>query len=178
MPAFSKPIGARSPCGGAITIDWVSPTRSPSCVGSAEGRTSSSTAKSKLIPPRSRCATLSVRFCVRPEHRPLPPRYWRWYVWKGDWSQHEKPCRLSGTRQPTAREGQVGPAGWRRGRQYQGSRVMPVKERDLSSRAGHDVGRDMRTGESLTASDGVQSLQRAHIADVHASHRCSHLFLP
>ena len=33
MPAFSKPIGGRSPCGGAVTIDWVSPTRSPSCVG-------------------------------------------------------------------------------------------------------------------------------------------------
>ena len=33
MPAFSKPADARSPCGGAATIDWVSPTRSPSCVG-------------------------------------------------------------------------------------------------------------------------------------------------
>ena len=33
MPAFSKPVDARSPCGGAATIDWVSPTRSPSCIG-------------------------------------------------------------------------------------------------------------------------------------------------
>ena len=33
MPAFSKPADARSPCGWAATIDWASPTRSPSCVG-------------------------------------------------------------------------------------------------------------------------------------------------
>ena len=33
MPAFSKPTDARSPFGGAATIDWFSPTRSPSCVG-------------------------------------------------------------------------------------------------------------------------------------------------
>ena len=38
---------------------------------------------------------------------------------------------------------------------------MPVAGRDLSSRAAHDGGRDMRTGESLTASDGVQRLQTA-----------------
>ena len=38
--------------------------------------------------------------------------------------------------------------------QYQGSRVMPVEGRDLSSRATHDGGRDMRTGESLTARGG------------------------
>ena len=38
--------------------------------------------------------------------------------------------------------------------QYQGSRVMPVQGRDLSSRATHDGGRDMRTGESLTARGG------------------------
>ena len=50
---------------------------------------------------------------------------------RGDWTQHGKPCRWRGTRQPTAREGQVGPAGWRRGPQYQGSRVMPVEGRDL-----------------------------------------------
>ena len=50
---------------------------------------------------------------------------------RGDWTQHGKPCRWSGTRQPTAREGQVGPAGWRRGPQYQESRVMPVEGRDL-----------------------------------------------
>ena len=67
MPAFLKPIDAKSPCGGAATIDWVSSTRSPSCGGSADGRTSSSTAKSRLIPPRSRCATLiwSVPFGER-----------------------------------------------------------------------------------------------------------------
>ena len=28
---------------------------------------------------------------------------------RGDWSQHGKPCRWRGTRQRTAREGQVGP---------------------------------------------------------------------
>ena len=28
---------------------------------------------------------------------------------EGDWTQHGKPCRWRGTRQPTAREGQVGP---------------------------------------------------------------------
>ena len=50
---------------------------------------------------------------------------------RGDWTQHGKPCQWSGTRQPTAREGQVGPAGWRRGPQYQESRVMPVEGRDL-----------------------------------------------
>ena len=33
MPAFSKPIDARSPCGGAATIDRISPTQAPSCVG-------------------------------------------------------------------------------------------------------------------------------------------------
>ena len=38
--------------------------------------------------------------------------------------------------------------------QYRGSRVMPVQGRDLSSRATHDGGRDMRTGESLTARGG------------------------
>ena len=38
---------------------------------------------------------------------------------------------------------------------------MPVEGRDLSSRAAHDGGRDMRTGESLTASDGVQRIQTA-----------------
>ena len=80
---------------------------------------------------------------------------------RGDWTQHGKPCRWRGTRQPTAREGQVGPTGWRRGPQYQGSRVMPVEGRDLSSRAAHDGGRDMRTGESLTASERVQRLQTA-----------------
>ena len=80
---------------------------------------------------------------------------------RGDWTQHGKPCRWRGTRQPTAREGQVGPAGWRRGPQYQGSRVMPMEGRDLSSRAAHDGGRDMRTGESLTASERVQRLQTA-----------------
>ena len=77
---------------------------------------------------------------------------------RGDWTQHGKPCRWRGTRQPTAREGQVGPTGWRRGPQYQGSRVMPVEGRDLSSRAAHDGGRDMRTGERLTASERVQRL--------------------
>ena len=50
---------------------------------------------------------------------------------RGDWTQHGKPCRWRGTRQPTAREGQVGPVGWRRGPQYQGSWVMPVEGRDL-----------------------------------------------
>ena len=59
------------------------------------------------------------------------------------------------------REGQVGPTGWRRGPQYQGSRGMPVEGRDLSSRAAHDGERDMRTGESLTASERVQRLQTA-----------------
>ena len=38
---------------------------------------------------------------------------------------------------------------------------MPVEGRDLSSRAAHDGGRDMRTGKSLTASEGVQRLQTA-----------------
>ena len=64
MPAFSKATGARSPCGGAATIDWISPARSPSCVCSADGRTSSYTAKSRLTSPSSRCATLSVYFCA------------------------------------------------------------------------------------------------------------------
>ena len=36
----------------------------PSCVCSADGRTSSSTAKSRLTPPSSRCATFSVYFCT------------------------------------------------------------------------------------------------------------------
>ena len=36
MPTFSKPTDARSPCGGAAVIDWVSPTRSPSCVCSVD----------------------------------------------------------------------------------------------------------------------------------------------
>ena len=80
---------------------------------------------------------------------------------QGDWSQHGKPCRWRGTRQRTAREGQVGPCGrgdwsqhgkpcrWRGTRQrtaresgragqgggevrrYRGSRVMPAEGRDL-----------------------------------------------
>ena len=29
---------------------------------------------------------------------------------EGEWTQHGKPCRWRGTRQPTAREGQVGPS--------------------------------------------------------------------
>ena len=37
MPAFSRPTDARSPCGGAATTTgWVSRTRSPSCVCSAD----------------------------------------------------------------------------------------------------------------------------------------------
>ena len=38
---------------------------------------------------------------------------------------------------------------------------MPVEGRDLSSRVAHDKGRDMRTGESLAASNVVQRLQTA-----------------
>ena len=64
MPAFSKPTDARSPCGGAATSNWVSPTRPPSCVGSSDGRTSSSTAKSRLIPPRSDARPLACIFCT------------------------------------------------------------------------------------------------------------------
>ena len=41
------------------------------------------------------------------------------------------PARWRGTRQPTAREGQVGPAGWRRGLKYRGCRVMPAEGRGL-----------------------------------------------
>ena len=37
---------------------------------------------------------------------------------------------LAGTRQPEPREGQAGPAGWRRGPQYRGSRVMPAEGTD------------------------------------------------
>ena len=46
----------------------------------------------------------------------------------GRW-QHGKPCRWIGTRQPEPREGQAGPAGWRRGPPYRGSRVMAVERR-------------------------------------------------
>ena len=39
--------------------------------------------------------------------------------------------RVAGTRQPEPREGEAGPAGWRRGPQYRGSRVMPAEGRGL-----------------------------------------------
>ena len=54
-----------------------------------------------------------------------------------------------------------GRAGWRRGPQYRGNRVTPAEGRGLSSRAAHDGGRDVGTGENLTASERVQRLQRA-----------------
>ena len=38
------------------------------------------------------------------------------------------------TRPPGTREGQLGPAGWRRGLEYRGSRVMPAEGRSLRSR--------------------------------------------
>ena len=50
---------------------------------------------------------------------------------RGGWWQHGKPWRWRGTRQPEPREGQAGPAGWRRGPQYRGSRVMPMEGRGL-----------------------------------------------
>ena len=42
-------------------------------------------------------------------HRPSPPGIGGGMCGRGDWTQHGKPCRWRGTRQRTAREGQVGP---------------------------------------------------------------------
>ena len=44
------------------------------------------------------------------------------------------PVRWRGMRQPTAREGQVRPAGWRRGLKYRGCRVMPAEGSDWHGR--------------------------------------------
>ena len=79
---------------------------------------------------------------------------------RGGWTPHGKPSRWRGTRRQPARVS-PGRSGWRRGPQYRGSRVTPVEERDLSSRAAHDGGRDVGTGVSLSASERVQRLQTA-----------------
>ena len=51
---------------------------------------------------------------------------------RGGWTQHGKPCRWRGTRQPTAREGQAGPVRVaERSVGYRGSRVTPAEGRDL-----------------------------------------------
>jgi len=69
--------------------------------------------------------------------------------WRGDRITNRKPVR-----------DRPGALGWRRGSYDLGSRVMPVEERDLSSRQTQDVGKDRRLG-NLSTPSSVQRLQRA-----------------
>ena len=51
----------------------------------------------------------------RREHRLAPPGYWRRHAGKREASATREALSVARTRPPGTREGQLGPAGWRRG---------------------------------------------------------------
>ena len=63
--------------------------------------------------------------------KPFPPGYWRRHVWKMKEVATREALSVVCTHQPQTREGQAGPAGWRRGPYDCRRRVMPVEGRGL-----------------------------------------------